>query len=204
MDAKRVWVPALVIAVVVVVLAPAAHAALFLVFETNSFQPKGYEIPRTGGIGSPGDAVRAHTGGRGAMATGQVMPAFLARGAHPSKVESADDLVGLENLTPIGELRTGAAGNGHLSFETPELPSGEYEIVLFCESCAPSMDGANVVAAAPFRVSGPQTASQTLTDSGAQPPWMALMFFLAVALAFVFLQRHSSRRTATEERSQPS
>ena len=116
MNAWRIWVPAFVIAVVVLVLAPLAHAALFLVFETHSYQPKGYEIPRTGGIGSPGDVVRAQTGGRNAVGAGERMPAFLTSSTYPSEVDSVDDLVTMDGLTPIGELRADDSGNGYLSF----------------------------------------------------------------------------------------
>lgn len=199
MDARRFWVPVFVIAVVVVVLAPAAHAALFLVFETNSYQPEGYEIPHTGGIGSPGDVVRAHTGGRGAVGAGQVMPALLASSAYPSKVDSDDELVGVDGLTPIGELRADDDGNGHLSFETPELPSGEYEIILYCRSCAAFSAGNNVIAVAPFRITGSQTGSQTSSDNSAPPPWIALVFILGLAIAFVILRRRSSGRATAEE-----
>lgn len=201
MNMRRVGIPALVVAIVVVVLAPAAHAALFLVFETNSFQPEGYVVPRTGGIGAPGDVVRARTGGRGAVATGQVMPAFLARGAYPSKVDSADDLVGKDGLTPIGELRTGANGNGYLSFETPDLAPGGYKIVLYCDSCAPFMDGENVVAAAPFRVKPTQAAAQRSPETRASSPWIGLALVSGPVFALGLLRWRSAQRAREAEGS---
>lgn len=199
MDARRFWVPVFVIVVVVVVRAPTAHAALFLVFETKSYQPDQYKVPNTGGIGSPGDLVRARTGGRGTVDPGEVMPAFLASGDYPSTIESPNDLERIEGLTLIGELRTGANGNGRLTFETPELPSGEYEIILYCSSCAAFSEGHNVVPVAPFRITGSVTDSRTSSDNSALPPWIALVFILGLVVAFVFLRRRTSRRAVAEE-----
>ena len=192
------WTASLLIAVVVVVLAPAAQAALFLVFETNSYRPAAYQIPRTGGIGSPGEVVRAQTGGRGAVGPGEVMPAFLASSSYPSKVGSAGELVGMDGLTPIGELRANDDGNGRLSFETPALASGEYEIVLYCRSCAATSNGDNVVSVAPFRITGSRTESPT-----SFPPWIAVLIVLGLAVTSFFVRRRSSRDTVGQDGTPP-
>lgn len=169
-----------------------AHAAFFLIFETAAYQPERYEIPNTGGLGSPGRLVRARTGGRRAMQPNEVMPAFLAADGYPSTVESVSQLTDVDGLTPIGDLRSDRDGNGRLSFETPTVPPGDYEIVVYCRSCAPFSDGSNVVAIAPFRVTGEPRASDQL--------WIPITIgFLGLLVGFmIFRKRAGDSETVPE------
>ena len=190
MTLRRVLHTGIAIPVMLLLFTSTAHAALFLVFETASYQPDQYEVPNTGGIGSPGDLVRARTGGMGTLEPGQVMPAFLASGDYPSTIESPDDLEAIEGLTPIGELRSGTGGNGHLSFETPRLPSGDYEVLLYCSSCAQFSAGRNLVPVAPFRVTG-----DPASRGAANAAWLALVAAGAV-IGAAFLIRRKRQRVA--------
>jgi hypothetical protein len=189
---RRVLTTAIAASITLLLLSSTAHAALFLVFETEGYQPDGYVVAQTGGIGSPGEAVRARTGGRGALDPDEVMPAFLASGAYPSTIKSAEDLEGVEGLTPIGELRAGANGNGHLSFETPELASSDYDIVVFCRTCAAFSSGRNVVPVAPFRVIGTGASTRAATAS-----WIAVLLALVAATAVSYIVIRRKRASAS-------
>ena len=200
-------------------LAPAAHAALFLIFETKSYQPEEYVVPRTGGIGSPGDIVRAHTAGRGAVGAREVMPAFLTSGGYPPLVDSADELEAVDGMTPIGKLRADGKGTGRLTFETPDLPPGNYDIVLYCPDCPEFSSGGNVVAVAPFRIRGPQGADapgiigadrsdETGTDGSGDAasllPWAAaVLTLLILGTAWLVLAKRNRGDTSATEPEAP-
>jgi hypothetical protein len=178
----------------VTLLAAPAQAALFLVFQTDGYQPAGYEIAQTGGIGSPGDVVRAHTGGSGALGEIQVVPVFLAADDVPSRVSSSDDLKSLEGVIPIGDLRSDARGTGHLKFETPNMAAGDYMLVGYCTPCEPFSAGSNVIPLAPFRV----TAG---TSSPSAPAGVAVAGVIGVLVllggALMFLRSRSQREKAS-------
>jgi hypothetical protein len=170
------------------ILAAPAQAALFLVFDTTAFQPDNYSTPNTGGLGSPGKLVRAHTGGRGAVRPNQVMPAFLTSDGYPATVESSSELGEVNGLTPIGDLRSDKQGNGVLEFETPQLSPGDYEIVVYCQSCAAFSSGSNVVSVAPFRITG--NADSTDGSRSLIPIGAVLVGFL---VALIVLRKYLVR-----------
>jgi hypothetical protein len=144
----------LVSGLVSVCLAAPAHAALFLVFQTRSYTPPGYEDRHTGGIGAAGDVVRARTAGRGALGETESMPVFLAAGGIYPNVDSAAALGRADGVTRVGDLRADHAGTGHLEFRVPELRAGRYELIGFCPECAPYSAGQRLVRLAPFRIVG--------------------------------------------------
>lgn len=204
MVARRISFVAVAITVFILLIVPQAQAALFLVFETRSYQPKQYEIARTGGIGSPGDSVRARTGGRGAVGAGEVMPAFLTAGDYPSTIESADALAAIDGVTPIGQLRADDNGNGRLAFRTPNLPSGQYQIVVYCQSCAAFSAGSNVVAVAPFRVTQGSLATPRSRrgtnesgDGAVTPLWTGVVLALCVISGIWLTRRRPKRADAS-------
>ena len=219
---RRIVSVALAAGATLILLAPAARAALFLIFETKSYQPEQYVVPHTGGIGSPGDVVRAHTAGRGAVGAGEVMPTFLSSDGYPSNVDSARELEAIESLTPIGKLRADAKGKGRLSFETPNLPPGDYEIVLYCPGCAQFSMGRNVVAVAPFRIPGKDSTGEagiaetdgsdeaggTGTDGSGDPPapipWAAVALTLFVlSAAWLLLAKRDRGGPSLDEPEAP-
>ena len=113
-----------------ILMAAPAQAALFLVFETKSYTPSGYEIARTGGVGAPGEVTFAPApAGKGAMSGIDAMPVFVTNGAAPSSVESIEDLQGVEGMTRVGDLRPDGQQTGHLEFKTPDLPPGEFSVL---------------------------------------------------------------------------
>lgn len=135
------------------------------------------------------------------------MPAFLTSGGYPPVVDSANELEGVEGMTPIGELRADAKGKGRLSFETPDLPPGDYEIVLFCPACPEFSSGGNVVAVAPFRIPGPQAARDTGStgtdgsgDAASSRTWAApvLTLFILSAALLVLAKRNRGDASANE------
>ena len=167
-----------------ILMAAPAQAALFLVFETKSYTPSGYEIARTGGVGAPGEVTFAPApAGKGAMSGIDAMPVFVTNGAAPSSVESIEDLQGVEGMTRVGDLRPDGQQTGHLEFKTPDLPPGDYQLVAYCPTCAPYSAGANVVALAPFRiVAGAERASSGANRTPVFVGAIALVLFVRVGM----------------------
>jgi hypothetical protein len=117
-----------------------ADAAFSLVFSKTS--------------GSPGDAIHVKTRGEGSLAAlvsvPKVRKAGLPTFLMPTPAARENLSTGDADLKNIGSLTVDADGNGKLTFEIPNVPSGEYNVVVLCEPCRSFNAGRAFLDGGPF------------------------------------------------------
>jgi hypothetical protein len=120
-------------AAIVIATAGIAGASLFLIFDRAS--------------GTPGMVVHVTTGGKGACTVcPRRMPLFFAYASIADGITARDD----SRLVPVGELIVDEDGNGSGMLTVPDVPTGRYVAMTFCEPCAPDSAGRSLLPLGPF------------------------------------------------------
>lgn len=141
--------------------------------------------------GKPGLVVKGKTQGRGsvsAVESGAHLPTFFVRQNADPPVDNIDD----PRLVRIGALVIDRGGNGTIRFVVPQVPSGEYEVVVFCADCAAYSAGRTLLPVGTFKVIGaPGPSGPVENSSSTWVPIAGVLISVGAAGTFFLLRRRA-------------
>ncbi len=181
------WIWVLFVVLSVLLLKTFASASLWLELEPRKAPPLA--------------AVNGRTIGSGALlaARNSQLDVYLA----PVKAGQIGDPLS-EDLTPIGQMVVDYNGDGTIVFHVPQLPTGKYEVIVWCPPCAKYSAGRKLLPVGIFRVTEAATVPSSEPALASQASTSRTLWLLALSVGalggFLVVLVVSRRRATTSAR----